>query len=623
MTGTAPPRGKCYMRTAAKVLALAALLVGHSQDGNAADPAGSAGGGPTATPIQHVIIIIGENRSFDHLFGLYRPRPGQTISNLLSKGIVNADGTPGPHFADAAQSEAGGETSYFIAPRSKTPYATLPPPDLNKAPAEASDGSPPPFASVAAAAAAERDLEPSDVRLLTTGASGLDSKSGADTRVAQALQLPNGPFPLRGPKLPYDSYTGDTIHRFFQMWQQSDCSAAQASKANPSGCLSDLYAFVAVSASARNQGGGTASAFYNVNDGAAPYLKRLADDYTMSDNYHQAQMGGTMVEHFFLMAADDLFYSDGHGTPASPPPAMIADPDPRPGTPNRYRLDGWYSKCADPSQPGVGAIVAYLKSLQPPIDPNCAAGHYYAINNLFPAYNADGTPSTSRYAVPPSGLRTIGEALSEKGVSWRYYGGMFDRAVAGRPNRYCALCNSFQFSASIMGNQAARAEHLKDVQDLYGDIARGSLPAVAYVKPDEFLDGHPASSKVVLFEAFTRRIVETLQANPALFARSAVFVTFDEGGGYYDSGYIQPLDFQGDGPRIPFIVVSPFAKGGRVVHSYCDHASVVKFIERNWRLAPLSKRSRDNLPNPVAEPDNPYVPVNRPAICDLFDMFEF
>ncbi|HUI16097.1 MAG TPA: alkaline phosphatase family protein, partial [Alphaproteobacteria bacterium] len=162
------------MRTAAKVLALAALLVGHSQDGNAADPAGSAGGGPTATPIQHVIIIIGENRSFDHLFGLYRPRPGQTISNLLSKGIVNADGTPGPHFADAAQSEAGGETSYFIAPRSKTPYATLPPPDLNKAPAEASDGSPPPFASVAAAAAAERDLEPSDVRLLTTGASGLD-----------------------------------------------------------------------------------------------------------------------------------------------------------------------------------------------------------------------------------------------------------------------------------------------------------------------------------------------------------------------------------------------------------------------------------------------------------------
>ena len=225
--------------------------------------------------------------------------------------------------------------------------------------------------------------------------------------------------------------------------------------------------------------------------------------------------------------------------------------------------------------------------------------------------------------MPPSSLRTIGEALSEKGVSWRYYGGMFDRALAGRPNSYCGLCNSFQFSASLMADPVARAEHLKDVQNLYSDIARGSLPAVAYVKPDEFLDGHPATSKVILFEAFTRRIIEKLQANPALFATSAVFVTFDEGGGYYDSGYIQPLDFQGDGPRIPFIVVSPLARGGRVVHGYCDHASVVKFIERNWRLPPLSKRSRDNLPNPVAAHDNPYVPLNRPAICDLFDMFEF
>jgi len=60
-----------------------------------------------------------------------------------------------------------------------------------------------------------------------------------------------------------------------------------------------------------------------------------------------------------------------------------------------------------------------------------------------------------------------------------------------------------------------------------------------------------------------------------------------------------------------------------VVHSYCDHASFVKFIERNWRLPPLSERSRDNLPNPVAENDNPYVPMNGPAICDLFDLFEF
>jgi phospholipase C len=59
-----------------------------------------------------------------------------------------------------------------------------------------------------------------------------------------------------------------------------------------------------------------------------------------------------------------------------------------------------------------------------------------------------------------------------------------------------------------------------------------------------------------------------------------------------------------------------------VVHSYNDHASVVKFIERNWGLSPLTGRSRDNLPNPI-HTGNPYVPDNMPAVGDLFDMFDF
>ena len=58
----------------------------------------------TATPIKHVIIIIGENRTFDHLFATYVPKGhGQTISNLLSKGIVKSDGTPGPNYALSTQ----------------------------------------------------------------------------------------------------------------------------------------------------------------------------------------------------------------------------------------------------------------------------------------------------------------------------------------------------------------------------------------------------------------------------------------------------------------------------------------------------------------------------------------
>jgi phospholipase C len=118
-------------------------------------------------------------------------------------------------------------------------------------------------------------------------------------------------------------------------------------------------------------------------------------------------------------------------------------------------------------------------------------------------------------------------------------------------------------------------------------------------------------------------LLEKVQANPALWQDTAVLITTDEGGGYFDTGYIQNLDFFGDGPRIPLLVVSPYAKKGHVDHVYHDHASILKFIERNWRLAPLSPRSRDRLPNPVAREDNPYLPLNAPAIGDLMSLFDF
>ena len=120
-----------------------------------------------------------------------------------------------------------------------------------------------------------------------------------------------------------------------------------------------------------------------------------------------------------------------------------------------------------------------------------------------------------------------------------------------------------------------------------------------------------------------KKIVDGVQSSPKLWKETAIFVTFDEGGGYYDSGYIQPLDFFGDGTRIPMIVVSPYTKPGHISHEYTDHVSVLKFIEANWQLPPITDRSRDNLPNPKVRKHNPYVPINSPAIGDLTDLFDF
>src|SRR6516164_14304 len=166
-----PRRGRLGLRVGVAAAALGAFTANVG----ATDPDKFADRTPTTTPIKHVIVVLAENSSFDHAFGTFRPRDGQHIANLLSSGIVNADGTPGPNFKHAAQFTVSPQPNYFIsAPDiSKTPFATLPPPDLDRVPQQASDANPPPFASVAAAQAAEPSLEPEDATLLTTGASGL------------------------------------------------------------------------------------------------------------------------------------------------------------------------------------------------------------------------------------------------------------------------------------------------------------------------------------------------------------------------------------------------------------------------------------------------------------------
>lgn len=598
-----------------------------------------------ASPIQHVIVIVGENRTFDHLFGAYQPPRGESVSNLLSKGIIKADGTPGPHFDLAKQYQGSliGPAKFSLTPTSKKPYQTLPPPLTGGTATAASDSSPPPFATLAAATTQEgKALLPSDLVLLTTGASGLP-KHAVDTRIANASNLPSGPFQLT-PSLSYDAYAASPVHRFYQGWQQSDCSVAYATKENPSGCLNDLFAWVEVSIGAGSNGnpqpagfnnqttgeGSTALGFYNTNIGDVGYFTKLAQKYAISDNYHQPAQGGTGLDSIILGYGDAIYYTDGHGHATTPPANQIENPDPQSGTNNYYTQDGYsggsYSNCSDSTQPGVGAILTYLASLPNKPRPNCDQGHYYLLNNYNPGYNGDGSVNTTGgpFTIPPSPAPSIADPLLAKNVSWKYYGEGWNTFVTSPATSvYCNICNPFLYETAIMTKPSLVAAYLKDTDDLYNDIANGNLPAVSFVKPGGFLDGHPTSSKFNLFEAFSKKIVEAVKANPKLWASTAIFLTVDEGGGYYDSGYIQPLDFFGDGPRIPLIVVSPYSVGGHIAHNYADHVSILKFIERNWGLSRISNRSRDNLPNPIAGEDNPYVPVNSPAIDDLFSLFRF
>jgi len=739
----------------------------------------------TASPIKHVIVIIGENRSFDHVFATYVPKRGQTVHNLLSEGIIQLDANknaiPGPNFRKAEQlsaSDQGRQDAFLLSPpKQEFPGNQLPAPEAG-GPSGAQGYFTPSSSAyttiacgtttvdgktttnyldpAACAAVTENGLpEATDANglsyyeSLASGGTGQYSDT-PDLRIANFDNLPSGPFQLTngtnsatpGYSLTYTDYSASPVHRFYQMWQQLNCSVEHASWENPSGCDGSLFSWVETTVGAGTNGltqhqyaqgyygpsfseyfqypdgysatnpptsaewtankyalydsvpsttgeGSSALGFYNVQQGDVPYFKSLADTYAMSDNFHQSVNGGTGVNHIMLGHGDMIWFSDGNGTPQTPPhnvavttnPAgyggtgtidEIENPNPAQDTNNWYTQDGYgedynagypmkdwdktqsnglpiiygggsYSNCSDPSQPGVGPILDYLHQLR--INPRCEPGHYYLLNNYNPGWFGNGNnaytdqnPSNTPFTVPPSSTRSIGDDLNDAEVSWKYYGDQWNNYVndpyelnygAKGPNsdEYCNICNPFQYDTSIMSNPTRVAAHIQDSINLYSDISNGTLPAVSFVKPSGFVDGHPSSSKLDLFEGFVKKIVDQVEASPTYTKDTVILITEDEGGGYFDSGYVQPVDYFGDGTRIPLIVVAnpkylPLRAGGYISHKYADHVSILKFIERNWNLPPVTRRSRDNFPNPVQLAGS-YAPVNTPALDDLFDFFDF
>ncbi len=596
----------------------------------------------TTTPIQHVIVIVAENQTFDGLFGTYQTTSDQTVKNLLSQGIVNADGTPGPNFALAAQSQGTQQTAYTLNPARGSAYATL--------------------------------LQPEKIGIVDL--SSLATAGGvADTRFP--ANLPNGPFQISkyvpyaqpdasalGQALGLSAATGDPVHRFFQMWQQTGGDNSKL----------DMFMWVAAQTgqggdttgiTPSNPGqGGELMGFMNMAAGDAPYFNTLARTYAISDNYHQSVMGGTGM-NFFQVATGDMPYFNTAGTVATPPANQIEDPSPMSGTLNFYNQDGYsggsYVGCADASQPGVQAILSFLSAKG--VASNCDAGKYYLVNNYNPGYATDGTLNPigpNNYNYPPQTVPTIAEALAKANVSWKWYTGGRDAAdvttestllaisylmgqgmtqtqaqttLAGNPSllaqfaptaiaaQYNVIGDPLVASSNIMSSATLKA-NLVDLATFDHDVANNTLPAVSYVVPKNLASAHPGYSAPADLEVYLKHVVDEVKANQALWGTTAILITTDEGGGHFDTGPIQNLDFFGDGPRIPMIVVSPYARAGMVDHTYYDHASVLKFIERNWKLAPLSTRSRDRLPNPV-QAQKAYLPTNKTAVGDLMSMFNF
>jgi phospholipase C len=169
-------------------------------------------------------------------------------------------------------------------------------------------------------------------------------------------------------------------------------------------------------------------------------------------------------------------------------------------------------------------------------------------------------------------FKTLPESLQEAGISWRYY--------ADYGDALCVMKN--------IRNGTVWGEDVMPVSQFVIDAKAGNLPAVSWVIPPEGATEEPPES-ICAGENWMVSVLNAVMQKPD-WNSTAVFVTWDDFGGFYDHVAPPQVDQFGLGPRVPLLVISPYAKPGYVTHSVADHTSVLKFVEMRYGLQPLTSR---------------------------------
>jgi acid phosphatase len=235
---------------------------------------------------------------------------------------------------------------------------------------------------------------------------------------------------------------------------------------------------------------------------------------------------------------------------------------------------------------------------------NARFDQYYAVNTMQPPYQPSGTPPPAggnraladpqvAGTLPPQDMPTIGDLLSAKNISWAWYAGAWNDALANRASIYNNSVPNFQphhqpfnYFRHFAPGTAARAAHLKDGNDFLAAIAGGRLPQVAFYKPQGNLNEHPGYADVVAGDMHIAGIVDKLRASPQ-WNNMLVVVTFDENGGLWDHVAPPRGDRFGPATRVPAIIISPYAKKGFVDHTQYDTTSVLRLITHRFDLPML------------------------------------
>jgi phospholipase C len=339
--------------------------------------------------------------------------------------------------------------------------------------------------------------------------------------------LPVAPFDL-APYVPVDSRSGNPTHRFYQQQHQIN-----------GGRMDRFVAWTNV--------GGLVMSYY---DATNMPLGKLAREFVLADNFFHAAFGGSFLNHMWLVCACTPHWPDA--------PADL-----------RARLDdkGMLLKDGEVTPDGYAINTAYT------------------VNTPHPARITD-----TRHLMPNLTAPTIGDRLDEKGISWAWYSGGWNDAIAGRPHaRFAYHHQPFAYFAKWADGTAAKAKHLKDEKEFLRDAASGRLPAVSFVKALGTLNEHPNSSEPMTGQQHVAELVRAVRAS-ALWPRTLIVITYDENGGRWDHVAPPVVDRWGPGTRVPAVLVSPLVKWGHVDHTRYDTTAILKLIETRWGLAPLGTR---------------------------------
>ncbi|EDY18038.1 phosphoesterase [Chthoniobacter flavus Ellin428] len=256
--------------------------------------------------------------------------------------------------------------------------------------------------------------------------------------------------------------------------------------------------------------------------------------------------------------------------------------------------------------------------------------------SLLPSQN-DSNPTNANGDTRPY-IPTIGDQLSANNVSWKWYSGGWTQMLAysgSNPSpttspSYSSVNASLQLQyhhqpfayfdnyapfdttnvvpANFVGGFVGTgtggltfqqtgvtraqnsAAHLQDETNFFTDVTNGTLPAVSFIKPVGVNNEHPGYATLQQGQAHVASIVQALQANPTLWAHTAVIVTYDEHGGRWDHVTPPLRDIWGPGERVPCIIISPLAKKGYVDHTQRDTSSILSTIEQRFGLQSLNQR---------------------------------